>query len=247
MQPAFELHGFAPALGSPSASPFVVKTLVHIELAKAPATINLNGDIMKAPKGKMPYIVLNNGSKIGDSEAIYRYLCENHGLDLESHLGEAQRASGYLLARAFEEHLYFCIAANRWAPDDHWAILKADYFKDLPAGVKQVFPPIVRRMVLKANKGQGTLRHSMDEIYEMANRTLRAYVPVLREGPYLFGDKISYADTCIAPQIYGCYGGMSSPMDAVFEEHPQLKDYAERVVAYAWAATKADARGEPSL
>ena len=95
---------------------------------------------------------------------------------------------------------------------------------------------MVRRMVLKAAKGQGTLRHSMDEIYVMANKTLRAFVSVLGEGPYLFGEKISYADTCIAPQIFGCYGGMTSPMDAVFDEYPQLAQYAERVVAHAVVA-----------
>ena len=235
MEPSFELHAFAPALGSPSASPFCLKTLIHIELAKAPAKINLKGDVMKAPKGKMPFIVLNSGAKIADSEFIYQYLCENHGLDLESHLGEAQRASGFLLARAFEDHLYYCVVANRWAPDDHWAITKGAYFDDLPPVVKQVFPGVVRRMVLKAAKGQGTLRHSMDEIYVMANKTLRAFVPVLRDGPYLFGEKISYADTCIAPQIFACYGG---PMDAVFDEHPQLAEYAERVVAHAVTAAE---------
>ncbi len=239
MQPAFELHGFAPALGSPSASPFVLKTLIHIELAGVSAKINLNGDVMRAPKGKLPYLVFADGSKIADSEFIYRHLCENHGLDLESHLGEAQQASGYLLARAFEEHLYFAIVANRWAPDEHWAILKRDYFDELPPVVKQIFPSVVRRMILKAGKGQGMMRHSMPEIYENANRTLRAFVPVLRDGPYLFGDKISYADTCIAPQIFGCYGGVSSPMDDVFEEHPQLKAYAERVVDLARAAVTA--------
>lgn len=33
----FELHGYAPALGHVSASPFVVKTLVQVGLANAPA------------------------------------------------------------------------------------------------------------------------------------------------------------------------------------------------------------------
>lgn len=192
---------------------------------------------MRAPKGKMPYIVTNDGERIADSEMIYTYLCKHHGLDLTSHLTDEQHAQGYLLARAFEEHLYFCIVAHRWAVDENWAATRDSYFSDLPPVVKQILPPVIRRSMVKNLRGQGMGRHTMDETYEFASRALVAFAAVLGNRTYLFGDQISYADTCIGPQVSGCSDGESSPLQAVLDSYPSLSAYGERVCSHVATAS----------
>ena len=52
------LHAFGPAFGLADASPFVTKTLIHLKMSGQPFQVDTgHSGLLKAPKGKKPYIV----------------------------------------------------------------------------------------------------------------------------------------------------------------------------------------------
>ena len=231
----FELHCFTPALGQPDASPFVIKTLVQVALSDARARVVSPGRIPAAPKGKLPYIRLPDGTRIGDSELIHRHLVAHHGLDLDAGLDEETRARGRLYARAAEEQLYFCLGAQRWLVDAHYRRIAVAYFEKmgLPAPLRRVLPPILRRRTRRALRAQGIGRHSMADVYAFGVETLDAFERVLGEGPFLFGERLSRADTSVAPMIDGCAAGDFDTPLARRAATPSLAAYAARVRVHA--------------
>ena len=231
----FELHCFTAALGQPDASPFVIKTLVQVALSDARARIVSPGHIPAAPKGKLPYIRLPDGTRIGDSELIHRHLVAHHGLDLDAGLDEDSRARGRLYARAAEEQLYVCLGVQRWIPDAHYRRIAVAYFEKmgLPAPLKRVLPPIIRRRTRRALHAQGIGRHSLADVYAFGVETLDAFERVLGDGPFLFGERLTRADTSVAPMIDGCAAGDFDTPLARRAAAPALAAYAERVRVHA--------------
>ena len=231
----FELHCFTPALGQPDASPFVVKTLVQVALSGARARVVSPGRIPAAPKGKLPYIRLPDGTRIGDSELIHRHLAAHHGLDLDSRLSEDERARGRLYARAAEEQLYFCLGVQRWIPDAHYRRIAIAYFErlGLPAPLGRILPPLIRRRTRRALHAQGIGRHAIADVYAFGVETLDAFERVLGDGPFLFGEHLSRADTSVAPMIDGCAAGDFDTPLVHRAAAPALAAYAARVRVHA--------------
>ncbi|MBC7944174.1 MAG: glutathione S-transferase N-terminal domain-containing protein, partial [Burkholderiales bacterium] len=80
-----KLYQFEPAFGLPNASPFCMKLETYLRMAGLPFEIAPNANIMKAPKGKMPYIE-DNGRAIADSSLIIEYLRKTYGDRLDAKL-----------------------------------------------------------------------------------------------------------------------------------------------------------------
>lgn len=92
------LYAFDPGFGMPSASPFVVKTMIHLTIADRPFETDFVQDYMTAPKGKLPYI-RDQETMIADSELIRKHLERRYGVDLDAGLNAAQRAEGVAFSR----------------------------------------------------------------------------------------------------------------------------------------------------
>lgn len=84
------LYAFHPGFGMPSGSPFVVKTMIHLAMAKQAYEIEIAHDLSAAPKGKLPYI-RDNGDIIADSEMIRKHLETRYGIDFDPGLSPATR------------------------------------------------------------------------------------------------------------------------------------------------------------
>src|SRR6185503_13044580 len=108
--------------------------------------------------GKVPYVELPDGTLLHDSGLIIAELGRRHGIDLDAGLDPAARAIGHSVRRMVEEHLYFCVAYERWVLDAGYASTARDYFRHLPLGLRQLLPPILRRRMRANLHGQGISR-----------------------------------------------------------------------------------------
>ena len=92
-----KLYGFGKAFGVVDASPFVVKVDLFFRLAEIDFEyISDFNQLKKSPKNKFPFID-DNGTKVGDSAFILKYLTEKYDIKLDVHLDETQKSTSISL------------------------------------------------------------------------------------------------------------------------------------------------------
>lgn len=224
------LYGFDPAFGMPSASPFVVKTMIQLSIADRPFETEFVQDYSTAPKGKLPYIS-DRGTLIADSELIRKHLERQYGVDLDAGLSARQRAEGVAFSRLAEDHLYWCLMYHHWQIGSHWQVMKPAIFEGVPSDQLDAIAEGVREQVVRDLHSQGLGRHGEDELLMLAKDDLDALGEALGDGPYWFGERLTAADAAIAPQIQ-CIAGdpLDGPLNQALEAHPRLVAYAKRVI-----------------
>ena len=175
-----ELYQFGPVDGK-NASPFCAKVEIYCQLAhityKTVPTLP-----MKAPRGKLPFIV-DQGKTIADSSLIIAYLRQTYK-DLDADLTEEQRAQGHLLYRLCEQSLYFAMIYSRWVDEDFWPVTKAAFFKDLPAIPRAIVPALSQRGIKKTLHFQGYGRYTKEEIYALGIADIKAIATILAHSPF---------------------------------------------------------------
>jgi glutathione S-transferase len=225
------LFAFAPGFGLPAASPFVTKTMIHLQIADLPYRTEIVRDLSKAPKGKLPFIE-EEGRLIADSDVIRRHLERRHHVDLDAGLEPAERAVGHALTKMAEEHLYRCTLYEHWQIEANWPVIKAMFFGGLPAAERDRAAEAVRAAILRDLRGQGMGRHGYEEMVALAAGDLAAIAAVLGARPFLFGDRPSAADAAIAPQLQCIIRDpFESPLTAAVLQEPRLVAYAARLLA----------------
>ena len=224
-----KLHGFGPNLGLPDASPFVLKIDAYLRLAEIPfESVSGMDNVRKAPKGKLPFIT-DGDQVISDSVFIVQYLQNKYGVNLDAGLTKEQQAVAFLVCSTLEEKSYWCGLYYRWIDDTGWRQTRSAFFGEMPAIMKLFVPVLVRRDLGKALVGQGTGRHSPDEILQIARDSISSVATLLGSGPFLFGEKPCGADAT----LYGSLAQLTlaeidTPINAIAAEYPNLKSYCER-------------------
>ena len=114
-----ELVTLPPAFGMRNVSPFCLKVEMLLAALELPYTVSSEKDPRKAPKGKLPFVIVD-GKRIADSELIVEYLDETTGGKVFAGLSPQQKGSGVALSRLAEDHLYWLMVASRWLDDAWW-------------------------------------------------------------------------------------------------------------------------------
>jgi len=200
-----KLFGFGPCFGVMDASPFVVKVDAFLRMASLPYE-NIAGfnNIKKSPKGKLPFIVDERGDEnvvVPDSEEIIEHLTKVYNVELDNFLTDEQKATAHLVTKSLDENLYWCLVYSRWMLDDTWPIISDTFFGQLPFPVKLIVPKLVRKSVKKNLHGQGTGRHSKDEILAISKKSFDALSSMLGDKPYFFGEQVSSFDAVVYSHI----------------------------------------------
>lgn len=222
-------HTFPGAFGLESLSPFCMKVEVYLKLTKLPYKA-VHADPRKAPKGKLPVIVDDDGTKVADSSAILAYLEKKHGEPLDKGVSDLERARAHLLQRTFEESLYFVALWSRWAEDAGWNVVKPIFFGGMPAPLRLIVPPIARKQVVGSAHAQGVGRHSRDEIYAFGIEDLRAISTMLGDQPYFLGEQPRTIDcTAYGFLANGLRFDVDTPLRAHIKGDPRLRAYVERM------------------
>jgi glutathione S-transferase len=188
-----KLHQF-PSVWGRNISPFTLKVETWLKIAGLPyeavATVNPG----RGPKGKVPFIEDEDGTRVGDSSLIVEHLERTRRLDLSAGLSAAERAQALAIQRLFEDHFYFIGVWSRWIDPDGWRMTAPGLFGSLPPGARQLVPALVRRKMRRDLIGQGLGRHSQAEQYAMGRADLAAVSTLLGERAFFFADRPTTTD-----------------------------------------------------
>ena len=230
------VHGFPPAPPLASPSPFCLKLELWLRLAGLPYRAKGDYDPIRAPKGKAPWVTLDDGTTLSDSSHIIDALTERHGVTLDDGMDDTDRATAVLLQRTIEEHLYFALLYMRWQDPDGWATYRRTYFDvAFPKPMRWVMPPMARRSCLRTLQSQGMGRHSRSEVVSRGARDLAAIAAVLADRPYALGDTPRSVDATVW-SILACLhlAAFQDPLVDAMRSHPNLVAYTERLHAAHW-------------
>jgi len=223
------LYTFGPAFGLPDMSPFVTKAEMLLKLAGLDYRTDTHG-FSKAPKGKLPYVA-DGDEIIADSTFIRWHLEKKYGIDFDSGLDAAQRATAWAFEKMFEDHTYWTVLHARWIDDDNFNCGPRTYFQQLPLPMRLVVPGAARRQIKAQIKGHGMGRHTDDEIAVLGARSLDAAADFLGEKSFMMGDDPTGLDATAFAFVAGALcPTFATPLRDAVERHDNLKAYLVRMI-----------------
>jgi glutathione S-transferase len=225
------LHQFAPAFGLPNASPFCMKLETYLRMAALPYELVNSGDVLRAPKGKLPFID-DDGTRVADTSFIIEYLKGRYGDPLDAALTPEQRAVATAFQRLLEENLYWAVVQTRWIEDAAWPKTREAFFGALPVPLRWILPPLARRGLRSEMRGHGMGRHSAAEIHAIGCRDVTAVADFLADKPFMLGE----APTSLDAIAYAFLANLLwAPVDSPIQRHartrPTLEAYCQRMKA----------------
>jgi glutathione S-transferase len=222
------LHVFGPQFGLPDPSPFVHKAEVLLKLSGVPFKV-CTGDLRRAPKGKMPFIE-EDGKLMGDSTLIRLHLEQKHGVDFDKSLTSLQKGTAWAVEKMLEDNLYWAVVNERWLNDENFDKGPRRFFDAVPAMIRPIIVPMVRRTVRKNLHAHGLGRHTNAEIVALASRAIEATANVLGDNTYLMGTQKCGADATVYAFIASVLTPFfKSELRPVAQRFPNLVAYCDRM------------------
>lgn len=224
------LYGTSPMFGLPEASPYVMKTEIHLMMAGLPYQ-KLAAGPQQGPKGKIPFID-DDGTVLGDSTFIRAHIERTRGLDLDAGLTDLERAQAWAIERMMEDHLGWASGCFRWLDEANFEKGPAHFMDDVPeparaAAIAELYDRVKTNMT-----NQGMARHSPAEIAWLGARSLAALSAILGDNEFLFGDRPTGADATAYSILAGVLTPFfDMPLRTAAEAMPNLVTYAARMEA----------------
>ncbi len=223
------LYVFGPRFGLPDPSPFCMKALVLIKMAGLDFKTE-SADLQKAPKRKAPYMD-DDGTIVPDSTFIRFHLEKSRDIDFDEGLSDADRAIAWAFEKLCEDNLYWAILNSRWADDKNFNAGPVQFFEAVPAIMRPLIVPMVRRQVRRDLKGQGMGRHSESEIVHLATRGIDGISAFLGDKPFLMGDKPCGADATVFSTVSQLLCDVfDTPLLGATQKHDNLVAYRDRLM-----------------
>lgn len=224
------LYTFGPNFGLPDASPFALKSEVHLKMAGLGYQLAFDG-LQAAPKGKLPYLD-DDGTVVADSVFIRDYVEKTYCIDLDAGLSAEQKAVAWAVERMVENHLYWALLHVRWATKANFDKGPTHFFDALPDAVRDQVRARARQGTIANLQAHGLGRHSPAEIADQAGRSLAALAGILGDKPYLMGEAPSGSDASVFGAVAGLLAPLfDSPIRDAAEAHPNLVAYRDRMMA----------------
>jgi len=223
------LHRFAPFLGAPDPSPFVIKTMMLLKLAGVPFA-EVQGNPLKAPRKLLPYIE-DDGVVVADSGLIRLHIERKYGVDFDSGLDPAQKAVAWTVERMCEDHLYFAMLEARWLDRTAFRRGVGKMFGAIPLPLRPFAKVMLRRANAARLHGHGLGRYTKSEIAWLAARDIDALAAIMGASPYLLGDKPCGSDASVFGIVTSI---LTPPLDNALRDamrkHPNLVAYCDRMM-----------------
>ncbi len=225
-----ELHQFSRPKTAINFSPFCVKLETWMRLAKIPHTVVENPRMQGAPKGKMPFIKLDNGEKIGDSNLVIEYFEQQYNDPIDRDLSAEQRAVALAFRRMIDENLYWPMMYSRWLDNANWPLTRKVLFAKMPAPLVWFVPEMVREKLRKQMFGHGMGRHSQAEIYAMGCKDISAISAFLGERNFAFGDRATSLDCAIFSPMSNLFtSSIATPLVLEARKYANLRAHTARI------------------
>ncbi len=230
-----KMYGYLPVWGLSDMSPYVSFTDAYLRMSEIPfeTEILFQGDLSKTPKGKLPYIVEDDGTVVSDTVLIQFHLEKKYGDRLDGWLTKQQRASATLMNRAIGECWYWTVVQTRYRRDEDFKIydpLWVTFLSWLP--VEQRGEPVraFREHLLTQFWNHGTGRNSEAEVERIAETLTDAMSDLLGDKPYVFGDRPSSLDANMyAGLVHVMFTPFPSPIGQYCRSKPNLVAFTNRV------------------
>ena len=215
------------AWGTPNLSPFCFKLEAYLRMSGLHYEVKL-ASLAKAPKGKVPYAEID-GTLMGDSQFIIEYLKSKHGDTLDANLTPEQKAVGHTIRRMLEECTYWYIVYMRWVPEDGWRAYLPVVETMVPGVVGGPVPVLtLRQKMLQILHDQGTGRHSVEEVQELAKADITALATLMGNKTYLLGESPSSFDAVVYSFLVSI---IANPVDTDFKQHTLSQENLVRYCA----------------
>jgi glutathione S-transferase len=214
-------------------SPFCVKLEFWLRLAGLPFETITKFQPGRAPKGKYPFIVEEDGAApLGDSGFIIEHLTRKHHVTIDDGLDAHARAQSVALRALIEDQLYFALLYTRWIEADGWAVLKPGAFGTLPLIMRDLIPMLARRGVRKSLWGQGTGRHTAEEVHAIGRAGVDALAELLGSKQFLLADRPHSIDASAFGTLANlAYAPFVGPLNDALVGHANLRAYTDRLMA----------------
>jgi glutathione S-transferase len=190
-------------------------------------------DMANAPKGKIPYIVEQDGTCIGDSTLIVSHLETVRGKDPDEELSAEQRAVATAFRRMLKEHFYWVIIHERYKDERNWPryrellIRMLDF---LPAEQRAPAMDQYRKLFLEQLHAQGLGRHSAEEVQRLGKEDLMAVSDYLGTRSFFFGERPTTSDATVYAYVGSMLGmGLDSPVKDFGRARENLVRYCQRM------------------
>lgn len=211
-----------------TAAPFPLKLEAWLRMTGVPYEAVIENNPGKGPKKKSPWVV-DGDVCLGDSELIIAYLRGRHGVDLDAHLDNRQRALGLAWQRTFEEHYHQAyehqLFLGRGGPERLHA-----FTRSLPPVLRSVVPVVLVSSLKKQLYARGLGRHREEEIVAMGKADLDAASAFLGDRAYFLGDEPSTVDaTAFGFLGASVYVEGDNPLYAHAASLDNLMGYCERM------------------
>ena len=227
MTETLKIHNFPCVIGM-QPSPFGLKLETWLRMIKQPYDVSWSFTQL-GPKGKVPFITLD-GKTMGDSELVIQELAARTDQDLDRNLSMAERATGTVIRRLLEEHLYFIIVYSRWQDPEVWPAFSKRVFSGVPFPIRGMIKSKGSKSVRSTIYAQGIARHEPDEIYKKAVRDLECLAVTLGAKPYLHGDTPSVTDASLYGHLANIYYQPDeSQLQRDFRQFDNLVAYTKRL------------------
>lgn len=227
-----KLYHFGQAWDLPDPSPFCLKVMAYMTLADIPfeSAAGMSA-LRRSPKSKLPFIT-DGEKRLGDSTFIIQYLEEAYPNRLAQVEDARQRAELHALRRMLEENTYWTLVSSRWLDDANWEqFTRPQFFGGLTWPLSVLVPGLLRKGLRRTVYGQGTGRHSREEIDQIGCRDLQAVADYLGDSAYLAGDRPTATDASVYAFLH-CFVGapQQSAQGDFVRENQVLSDYLQRML-----------------
>lgn len=196
------LYKFGPLMGLPDPSPFCFKLETYLRMAGIDYTVSPDRK-KKAPTGKRPFVVDEDGKLMADSGLIIDQLESRHGHPVDGKLTLSERGESLAFQRLMDEHLYWVMVYGRWL-DPEGVRHFTPYLKQLlgvPGPMFGLIKPLAQRIVGKQLSGHGMGRHAPETMWSLAIADIGALAHWLGQREWGFGGQPTVFDATLSAYV----------------------------------------------
>jgi glutathione S-transferase len=229
--PRLRLVTFHPAWGLPTAGPFGLKLEACLRMLDVPYDRAFEGDSRKGPKRKSPW--LEDGDlRLGDTELILEHIRRTRGKELDVGLSAVDRARSHVLRRMLEEHFHQVFEYELMVLDAGFAEVRKQIDLQVPALLRPIVAPLVRRGFKQHLFERGIARHSSAEVESMGRADVDALAAWLGGRQWFIADGPTKVDaTAFGLLAVAIRSGLPTPVCTYVRSMNNLVAFVERGVA----------------
>jgi glutathione S-transferase len=182
------------------------------------------------PAGQVPVLLVGDEA-VSDSTAIVARITALAPGALDAERDPARAAEARLWEELADTSLNGLLVAARWADERNWPAVRAAYFSAMPAPLRAVLVPGLRRSVLRALHARDVTRHGAAALWQRFEQTLDQLDARAPARGYWLGASLSVADVALFGQLHSLRTPLTRWQAEALARRAGLAGYLDRVDA----------------